>query len=69
MVTHCSIPLIVMKEASSMRWADLCAVDSSNDNKQSDERRGDTSHAAYDEIGAVVVANASGERHTVVKNQ
>src|SRR5881409_4051638 len=25
MVTHCSMPPIVMKEASSMRWADLCA--------------------------------------------
>jgi hypothetical protein len=25
MVTHCSMPPIVMNEASSMRWADLCA--------------------------------------------
>jgi hypothetical protein len=25
MVTHWSIPPMVMKEVSSMRWADLCA--------------------------------------------
>jgi hypothetical protein len=33
----------------------LC-VDRSGDKKQSDERRGDTSHAAYDGSGAVLVA-------------
>jgi hypothetical protein len=36
----------------------LC-VDRSGDKKQSDERRGDTSHAAYDGSGAVLVAFTS----------
>jgi len=39
----------------------LC-VDRSGNKKQSDERRGDTSHAAYDGSGAVLVASVRDDR-------